>query len=366
MNGKLAGRVDRHHAAARLHDHDWRRDSDRLEIGLHGSGVAGDHGLDVGVDDGRAGALVFLDLGQHFGRDRHERAGRHLRDEVAGAPFVGAVEPGVQVADRNRVDVLVEEALDRRAHRGLVEGRVLSGPRVHPRWHLPAKVPGHEGGRLLPVNVVELVHPHAADLEDVAEALGGDEAGGGAGPGNDGVGRHRRPVGKGPDRRRGHSVLGERLGHPLPDGGIEIGRRGEDLLRHRVPFGRHQHDVGEGPADVHSNPIPHGRLTHDLPHSPVHSCPSIRAQRSASSRFSICLSILPMGGRGSSARTSKRLGTLERCRPPPTAAGSSGDGRAHGRCVTRTAEAPSSRWCAVPRWRGALRPPRGAGSGCER
>ena len=41
---------------------------------------------------------------------------------------------------------------------------------------------------------------------------------------------------------------------PLPDGGIEVRRRGEDLLRHRPAPGEHQHDVGEGAADVHSNP----------------------------------------------------------------------------------------------------------------
>ena len=39
-------------------------------------------------------------------------------------------------------------------------------------------------------------------------------------------------------------------------------------------------------------------------------------------------------------------------------------GRADGKCLRRTAGAPSSRWCAVPRWRGALRRPRAADSGC--
>ena len=40
--------------------------------------------------------------------------------------------------------------------------------------------------------------------------------------------------------------------------------------------------------------------------------------------------------------------------------------RRGGKCATRTAEAPSSRWCAVPRWRGALQRPRAADSGCGR
>ena len=259
VDGKLAGRVDRHHAAARLHDHDRGGDPDLPEVVLHGAGVAGDHRLDVGVDHGRAGALVLLDLGQHLGGDGHERPRRHLRDEVAGAPFVGAVAPGVEIADRDRVDVLVEEGRDRRAHRRLVERRVLPGPRIDPRRHLPAQVPGHQRGGLFPVNVVELVHPHAADLEDVAEALGGDEPGGRAGAGDDGVGGHRRPVGEGPDRRGGHPVLGQRLGHALPDGGIEVGRRGEDLLRHRPSLRRHQHDVREGAAHIHAHAVPGSR-----------------------------------------------------------------------------------------------------------
>ena len=227
-----------------------------LKIVLHGAGVAGDHGLDVGVDHGCARALVLLDLGQHLGRDRHEGFRCHLRDEVAGAPFVGAVYPSVQVADRDRVDVLGEEALHGFANRGLVERRIFAGPRVDSRRHLPAQVPGHQGGGLLPVDVVEPVHPHAADLENVAEALGGDEPGGRAGAGDDGVGGHRRPVGEGPDRRGRHSVLGEGLGHALPDGGIEVRRRGEDLLRHRPAPRRHQHDVRKGAAYIHAHPIP--------------------------------------------------------------------------------------------------------------
>ena len=103
------------------------------------------------------------------------------------------------------------------------------------------------------MDVVELVHPHATDLENVAEALGGDESGGRAGAGDDGIGGHRRPVGEGADRRGINPVLGQSLGHALPDGGIEVRRRGEDLLRHRPAPGEHQHDVGKGAAYVYSD-----------------------------------------------------------------------------------------------------------------
>ena len=261
VDGKLAGGVDRHHAAARLHDHDRRGDPDRPQVILHRARVAGDHGLDVGVDHGRAGALVLLDLGEHLGRDGYVCVRLHLRDEVAGTPLVGAVHVGVEVADRDRIDVLVEEAPHRFANLGFVKGRVLPGLRVDPRGHLPAQVPGHQGGGLLPVDVVEPVHPHTADLENVAEALGGDEPGGGAGAGDDGVGGHRRPVGEGPDRRSGHRVLAERIGHALPNRGIEVRRRGEDLLRNRPALRGHQHDVGKGASDVHRESK---RVTHLL------------------------------------------------------------------------------------------------------
>ena len=183
----------------------------------------------------------------------------------------------MQIADRDRVDVLGEETPHRFANRGLVEGRVLTGPRVDSRSDLPAQVPGHQGGGLLPVDVVELVHPHATDLENVAEALGGDESGGRAGAGDDGIGGHRRPVGEGPDRRGSHPVLGQRLGHALPDGGIEVRRRGEDLLRHRPAPGKHQHDIGEGASDIHRES---NRITHLL--SPPSSGPTDSPYRIAS------------------------------------------------------------------------------------
>ena len=90
---------------------------------------------------------------------------------------------------RARIDEAVEEARPRppdargleraggRAHLVLVERRLDAAVVAQPLADLEAQVAGDEQRRLVGLQVVEIRPVLAADLEQVAEALGGDEAG---------------------------------------------------------------------------------------------------------------------------------------------------------------------------------------------
>ncbi len=89
-----------------------------------------------------------------------------------------------------------------------------------------------------------------ADQQQVAEPLGGDERDRLAGPLEQGVGGHRRPVHDLPRRR----PAGRGRGHGVQHGPLERRRRGRhfhhfQLARGRVP----RHQIGERPAHVHAH-----------------------------------------------------------------------------------------------------------------
>ena len=76
------------------------------EPGVEIAEVVPDERLHVGVDHRGAGALVFLDLGQHLGGGGHRDLGGELAHEPRRLAFVLGVDVGVQESDRDRAHPL--------------------------------------------------------------------------------------------------------------------------------------------------------------------------------------------------------------------------------------------------------------------
>ena len=218
----------------------------------------------VSIDDRGGGALVFARHRRDFARQRDVNAGRNLADQVADAPFVAIVVEGPEEGDRKRLDlVVVHQRANRLAHRLFVQLAQHRALVVHPLRHAPGARARHQ--RRSPVGrhrVLDAVLGEAGpaavgaarDRQRVLEAFGGDQAGLGAGAGEQRVVHNRRAVHE--ERRlRQQRVCGKADAvHRSADGGEhavrEVGRGRECLAEaHRLASGE-QHRVRTGAADI--------------------------------------------------------------------------------------------------------------------
>ena len=122
--------------AVRLHQQQARRNAGRVEPLAHRAQIGRDDRRHIGVDDRRRGALVFLDLGQHLERDAHRQAGRLADDDLLEHLLVRRIGEGVDQADRDRLDLLGEQRVDRALGVGGVE-RALDPARGDRRARRP-------------------------------------------------------------------------------------------------------------------------------------------------------------------------------------------------------------------------------------
>ena len=147
-----------------------------------------------------------------------------------------------------------------RADVGVPERQDDLARRTDALGHLEAVLARHQRLGMIGLQVVDLGPGLAADLEQVLEALGGDERDLAAAPLDQRVGRDRRAVGE-----KREAASGRKRAQPFQDRARGIVGRGGDLVRARLA-GRvvHQEEVGEGAADVHSqrraHPLPMTRL----------------------------------------------------------------------------------------------------------
>ena len=143
---------------------------------------------EVGVGDGRAGALELADLRQDVG-GAADVAARHLVDQdFLRAALVGIVDVAVEEAHRHRLDAALVEPRRDGAQARLVErlqhlafvGRALGD------GHGVASV--DKRGRRVPVGIVERGPGRARSVQNVGEASRGHERGAGASAHDDRVG----------------------------------------------------------------------------------------------------------------------------------------------------------------------------------
>jgi len=248
---EFAGGFHRGDPAARKHDVELALES----LGFQPSGkllqVAGGDRLDVGVGGGRARALVFADLGQHFHRGGQEHLGPLLLHQRLDLPFVVGVAVGVDQAHRQRLDPGAAQLGQRSPD--LLRIEPLDHPAVagDALVDLQAQPPRHQRSGVFGEDVVGVVAQLAAEFEHVPEPLRGDQTGEGALAFDDGVDHQRGAVDDLVDVRLPAGDLVEQRADALLHGIGGVCRRRQAFMDIKLPgLIVDQHEVREGAPDV--------------------------------------------------------------------------------------------------------------------
>ena len=166
--------------AVRLHEIELRRHARFAHAPFEGAAVLSAARPEHRVHHGRAGALVFHDLGVHLDRGGDEGVVGFSLEMLEGAALVLGIDVAVDEADRDRLDAvglqLGQRLIDvvereRRLDLAVIENALT---------HFEPPCAWHEVGRVVEEQIVKVgavVAPGAADFQDVAEALGGQERG---------------------------------------------------------------------------------------------------------------------------------------------------------------------------------------------
>ncbi len=233
-------------AAVALHHQDVAVEALAHELEAQAREVAVEHRLDRGVDRRRHAALVLAILRQDGVAGRDVGVGPQGMHDLGGAPLVRGIDVAVQEMDHDGLAAQGQQFRRRVGHGGLVERHQHLAVGIHALRHFEpvfALDQGTEGA----AQAVGLRPRAAAELQHVAEALGGDQPDPGDLAFEQRVGRRGRAVHDG-----------------LQDGGIDAGR-GEgrhEADRLVVDRGRHlgeldlvgagidRQKIGEGAADI--------------------------------------------------------------------------------------------------------------------
>ena len=255
-------RLGRERAAARLHHLELGADAGLAQAVDERAEVAGDRRPDVGVDDGRARALVLADLGQDLRRARHvDAVADGLTDDLLDAPLVRVVGVRVEQRDRDCLDIVLADLLRDVANGVLVERRPGLAARADPLGDLVPEPAGDERPRALVLDVVEHRNPQPAHLEHVAEALRRHERGPRSEPLEHRVRGDRGGVDDAVDLVARDAAGGEQGDCALDDAaGVVVGRRQHLGGAHGAVVAE-QDDVGERAADVDAEAVAQAVLT---------------------------------------------------------------------------------------------------------
>ena len=259
-----ACRLGRDQAAGRMHQRQRTTEGAGGELALQALEIAAHQRLDIGV--GRRGdeALVLPDLGHDLARQRDGELRAGFADDAGRFLLMGRVAVAVEEADRDRLAAGGIQLTGGVAHGlGIERGDDLAVT-VDPLGHLEAELPRNQRigeGQEQVVNVVALLRPH---FEDVAEALGGDQAELGALAFDHGVGDERGAVDDVADigeRDAGHV---DELAQPDQRRFGRVVRRRQALVQaHRALLRVVEDEIGEGAADVEADTptIAHGAVS---------------------------------------------------------------------------------------------------------
>ena len=169
-HGELAGSAEGGDAAAGEHDVQGALVAGLAQALLEACQVALHQRLDVGVHGGGVAAFVFADFGGDLGGDADRQVGAFRGHDLFRAAFVGVVAVAVEEADGDGFDAVVPEGRGA-ASRSSVSSRGLStvpnasmrSATTRRRWR------GTIGAGAFEEQVVEVVAHFAADLERVAK-----------------------------------------------------------------------------------------------------------------------------------------------------------------------------------------------------
>ena len=180
-----------------------RAQAQRLEPRAELLDVVAHHRAEIGVQHDRRQPLVLAELGRDLVAGRDEGVGHLLAQDRERALLVLGPDEAVEEGHRDRLHAGRLEPARRGAHAR--PRRAASRPR---RCDARARAPpaagrAAPGRRLVGLDVVEVGPLLPADLQQVAEAVGGDQPGPDAAMLDQRIGRDRRAVAEIADRRAG-------------------------------------------------------------------------------------------------------------------------------------------------------------------
>ena len=208
-------------------------------------------------------ALVDAYLREHLGRQRHVSVGQLGLEDLTDPSLVDRVEERPQARHRDGLDLGLAQPLGGVVNVALVQrGRDLAVDRDPLVDHLDPVARDQRRRRRVLLELALL--QAAAHVQHVTEALGGDEAGDGALPGQHRVRGDRGSV---HDRRHPRQEVVELhpvfAGRPLQRGeetDRRVTRRGGGLVHPALAGSVGNQQVGERAADVHADTVGRGSV----------------------------------------------------------------------------------------------------------
>ena len=252
-----------------------RRHAERFQPRAQPADVVLHHRPEIGVQHHRRQPLEFAELGRDLVAGRDEGVGHLLAQDFYRALLVIGADEAVEEGHGDGLHVRRFQGTGGGAHPRLVERHVDLAGVAQALGHLQPEIAGHQGQRLVGLDVVEIGSLLAADLEQVAEAIGGHQAGLYAAMLDQRVGRNRGAVAE-VDDRRGRAIVhlgrdaAHALLHALGDAarGI-VGRRRHLPCLDTPGLFIEEADIGEGPAgiDTDTPPRQHDVARHFIPYA---------------------------------------------------------------------------------------------------
>ena len=169
-------------------------ESERLEPRAEAFDVARHHRAEIGVQHHRRQPLELAELRRDLVAGRKEGVGQLLTQDGERALLVLGPHEAVKKGYRDRLHAGRLELARGGAHGLFVECRRDLAGMQHAFGHFEPQVARHQNRRFVDLDVVEVGPLLPADLQQVAEALGGDQAGLDATMLDQRVGRDRRAV----------------------------------------------------------------------------------------------------------------------------------------------------------------------------
>ena len=249
-----ARRLGRDQAAGGVHEPQRAAEPELPQLALQAPDVAVHQRLDEGVRAGGGKALILPQLGNHVRRQADGHVGQCGADGGPRGALVGGIPVRMQEAHGDGVHAVGGEAARLGGDRVEVERDEGVAVAVHALGHLQPAAARHQRLGILQEQVVDVVALLGAHLQDVAEALGGDEAEAGAAPLDQRVGHQRRAVDDLAHVGQRQAGIGHDLRQALQRADRGVVRSGEAFVQPDAAInGVEQDEVGEGAADVEAD-----------------------------------------------------------------------------------------------------------------
>ena len=255
-DGKRRRDRRRRQASGRLHKVKLALKPLRLNGLYQAPHVAPHQGLYVGVRHCCRGPIVFAQLRLHGARQRHRNAREPFLDQRSDRLLVGRVLIGVQKADGDCLDAVLDQVRDLAARLFQIHWNDDIAVPAQALHHLAPQSPEHQRLREIQkkvMNVVALLGPH---LQNVAEPFRRQQADRRARSFDQCVGDQRRSVDQVPDLTEFQARRRQQFSQALqrPRRGV-IGRRQAFVQADLSALPVEQNEIGKGPADVESKAV---------------------------------------------------------------------------------------------------------------